>query len=103
MAVGEETIRTLIFSMDHFVYIIQCADNTLYTGYTTDIKKRITEHNGEGSSVTALSAGARYTRGRRPVQLVYSEKFATRSEAMQREYAIKQLSRPEKQTLIGRK
>lgn len=89
-------------NMTHFVYVIQCADNTLYTGYTTDIDKRVTEHNGEGGTATAQSAGARYTRGRRPVELVYSEKFATRSEAMQREYAIKQLSRPEKQKLISK-
>ncbi len=89
--------------MSHFVYVINCADDSLYTGYTTDIEKRVTEHNGEGSSVTALSAGARYTRGRRPVKLVYSEKFATRSEAMQREYAIKQLTRTEKKKLIGQK
>lgn len=89
--------------MAHFVYVIKCADNTLYTGYTTDIEKRIIEHNGEGITATAQSAGARYTRGRRPVELVYSEKFVTRSEAMQREYAIKQLSRLEKNTLIGEK
>ena len=86
--------------MSHFVYVIKCSDETLYTGYTTDIEKRVAEHNGEGGTATAKSAGARYTRGRRPVELVYSEKFATRSEAMQREYAIKQLSRPQKQALI---
>lgn len=86
--------------MVHYVYVVQCADNTLYTGYTTDIEKRLAEHNGEGSTVSARSAGARYTRGRRPVELVYKEEFKTRSEAMQREYAIKQLTRPEKERLL---
>lgn len=90
-------------SMFHFIYVIQCADDTLYTGYTTDIEKRLIEHNGEGGTLSARSAGARYTRGRRPVTLVYQEKFSTRSEAMQREYAIKQLSRLEKKVLIAQK
>ncbi len=88
--------------MKHFVYIILCADNTLYTGYTTDIEKRMLEHNGTGDTKAARSAGAKYTRGRRPITLVYSEKFKTRSEAMQREYAIKQLPRQEKMKLVNR-
>lgn len=87
----------------HYVYVLQCADGTLYTGYTTDIKKRLTEHNGEGETISARLAGARYTRGRRPVVLVYQEQFLTRSEAMQREYAIKQLSRLEKEVIIASK
>lgn len=82
--------------MAHFVYMALCADGTLYTGYTTDVEKRLIEHNGEGKTKTAKSAGARYTRPRRPVTLVYTESFATRSEALQREYAIKQLTRSEK-------
>ena len=81
------------------MYILHCADGSLYTGYTTDLDKRLTEHNGEGDTVTAKSAGARYTRGRRPVKLVYHEILATRSEATQREYTIKQLSRSEKEQL----
>lgn len=85
----------------HFVYVLKCADDTLYTGYTTDLDKRLTEHNGEGDTKTTLSAGAKYTRGRRPVEIVYHEKFGTRSEAMQREYAIKQLKRKEKEELIA--
>jgi len=87
--------------MSHFVYVIKCVDKTLYTGYTTNIEKRLSEHNGDGSTATAQSAGARYTRGRRPVELVYSEKFNSRSEAMRREYAIKKLSRSEKVSLIS--
>jgi len=85
----------------HFAYIVQCADGTLYAGYTTDLKQRVAEHNGEGETKSARSAGARYTRGRRPVVLVYSESFATKQEAMSREYAIKQLSRTEKEQLIN--
>lgn len=81
---------------DHFVYILKCADGTLYTGYTTDIKKRIDEHNGVGNK-----PGARYTRGRRPVALVYQEEWPTRSKAQQRECAIKTLPRGDKLQLCG--
>jgi putative endonuclease len=80
-----------------FVYLLRCADNTLYTGITTDLKRRLDEHNGENSS----KKGARYTRHRRPVVLVYSETLATRASASQREYAIKQLSRTAKDQLIS--
>ncbi len=76
----------------HHVYILECADGTLYTGYTTDVERRLAEHNA--------GAGARYTRGRTPVRLVHTEDFATKSEAMRREYAIKQLRRARKQALI---
>ncbi len=75
--------------MEYFVYIVECADTTLYTGITTDLERRLTEHNQS-------EKWAKYTRVRRPVTLVYSEKHASRSEACQREYAIKQLSREEK-------
>ncbi|NCN11952.1 GIY-YIG nuclease family protein [Candidatus Kaiserbacteria bacterium] len=85
--------------MTHFVYMVRCADGTFYTGYTTDIEKRLAEHNGVGLTKTALSAGARYTRSRRPVKLVHKESFHTRSEALKREYAIKQLSRDQKRLL----
>lgn len=87
--------------MAHFVYIVQCGGGTLYTGYTTDVVKRIIEHNGEGETKTARSAGARYTRAHRPVTLVYSESLPTRSAALKREYSIKQLSRSQKLELIG--
>ncbi len=73
------------FMTDWYVYMLRCADGTLYTGITTDLARRVQEHN-------AGKAGARYTRSRRPVALVYSETVANRSEASQREYAIKQLS-----------
>lgn len=80
-------------SSNWFVYILQCADNTLYTGITTDLERRVSEHN-DGK------LGARYTRARRPVSLVYSEPCKNRSEASKREAEIKQLSRPAKQLLV---
>ena len=76
----------------HHVYIIECDDGTYYTGYTTDVERRVTEHND--------GVGAKYTRGRRPVELVHVESFDTQSAAMQREYAIKQLGRPAKEQLV---
>lgn len=79
-----------------FVYLLRCADNSLYTGITTDLNRRLAEHNGENGSMK----GARYTRSRRPVCLVYSEILASRASASQREYAIKQLSRTAKEQLI---
>ena len=69
-------------------YILLCADGTLYTGWTSDIEKRLAAHNA--------GRGAKYTRGRRPVTLLYSEACATKSEAMSREAAIKKLSHEEK-------
>ena len=78
--------------MNNYVYIVQCADATYYTGWTNDLKKRIEAHNA--------GKGAKYTKSRRPVQLVYYETYATKSKAMAREYAIKQLSRQEKAQLI---
>jgi putative endonuclease len=76
----------------HYIYVLRCADETFYCGYTTDVERRVTEHNGKGKL-----AGARYTRGRRPVQLVHQESFSTRSEAQKREAAIKKMSRKEKE------
>jgi putative endonuclease len=86
--------------MSHFVYIVRCADDSLYTGYTTNLEKRMAAHNGEGNTKTARSAGARYTRARRPVTLLYHESYPTKSIALQREFQIKQLERKEKLALI---
>ncbi|WP_280535492.1 GIY-YIG nuclease family protein [Halopenitus sp. POP-27] len=72
--------------------MLECADGTLYTGYTTDVDRRVAEHDS--------GKGAKYTRGRTPVELRYVESFDTRSAAMSREYAIKQLSRAEKDRLL---
>lgn len=77
----------------NYTYIIKCADNTLYTGWTTNLKKRIDCHNS--------GKGAKYTRTRIPVTLAYYEAFSTKQEAMRREYQIKQLSRREKEALIA--
>ena len=79
----------------NYVYILKCADGTLYTGWTNDLEKRLRAHN-EGR-------GAKYTRGRLPAELVYYEAFEERSEAMGREWAIKQLTREQKLQLIRRK
>ena len=77
----------------YFAYIIRCADGTLYTGYTDDIARREAVHNS--------GRGAKYTRSRLPVKMVYHESFATRSEAMKREYTIKRLSWEQKLKLIA--
>jgi putative endonuclease len=76
-----------------YVYILECCDKTLYTGCTNNIEKRIYEHNHTG-------AGARYTRGRRPVTLIYIECCSTLSDALKREVQIKKLSRARKLLLI---
>ena len=79
-----------------YIYILQCADSTLYTGIARDLQKRVRQHNGE------VVGGPRYTRGRRPVQLVWSDVAPDRGAALRREAAIKKLSRPEKLSLIRR-
>lgn len=76
-----------------YTYILKCSDGTYYTGWTNDLDKRLKAHNGGKS-------GAKYTRNRRPVTLVYYEEFYDKQEAMRREYAIKQLTRKEKEALI---
>lgn len=76
----------------NYTYIVECADGTLYTGWTNNLEKRIQAHNS--------GAGAKYTRSRRPVKLVYFESFPTKEEAMSREWHIKQLTRREKKKLI---
>lgn len=76
-----------------FVYMLRCADGSLYTGVTTDIARRLAEHNGEGGP------GARYTRGRRPVTLAYIEPADSRTAATRREAAIKRLDRARKLAL----
>jgi len=77
---------------DHYVYVLECADGTFYTGYTTDVERRVAEHDA--------GEGAKYTRGRTPVELVYRERFDSQSAAMSRGYELKQLSRREKERLI---
>lgn len=79
----------------YFVYIVECADGSYYTGFTTNIKRRLNEHN------YSFKRGAKYTRSRRPVKLVHQEEHPTRSQALKREYAIKKLSRKKKQIIIN--
>ena len=76
----------------NYTYILRCSDNTLYTGWTNNLEKRLKDHNA--------GVGAKYTKPRRPVELIYFEEFETKEEAMKREYAIKKLSRLQKEFLI---
>ena len=78
----------------YHLYILRCADDTLYTGITTDLTRRVAEHNSS-------PVGAKYTRARRPVVLVYSRCFRTRSNALRAESQVKHLSRTAKLSLIG--
>ena len=77
----------------YYIYILKCADKTLYTGITVDLNRRLTEHNDS-------KLGAKYTRMRRPVKLIYSKKFRNRSLASKEEVRIKNLSRKDKLELI---
>jgi putative endonuclease len=79
-------------SGNHYVYVLECADGTFYTGYTTDPERRVDEHDA--------GEGAKYTRGRTPVDLRHVESFESKSAAMSREYEVKQLSRRAKVRLI---
>ncbi len=79
----------------NYTYVLQCKDHTLYTGWTNNLKERVKKHN--------LGEGAKYTRSRLPVRLVYYEVFESKEAAMRREYQIKHLSRKEKLALIKRK
>lgn len=76
----------------NYTYVVECKDGTFYTGWTNNLEKRIDDHNG--------GRGAKYTKARRPVTLVYYETFETKEEAMRREYAIKQMRRGEKEKMI---
>lgn len=78
----------------NYTYMVKCKDGSLYTGWTNDLDKRVAAHNA--------GKGAKYTKSRRPVELVYYEAFCTKEEAMSREYAIKQLAAEEKRRLIER-
>ena len=80
--------------MPYYVYILRCADDTLYTGITTDLARRLEEHNSSAK-------GARYTRARRPVVLVHSEQCADKSAALRREIALKRLSKTAKLSVIA--
>ena len=76
----------------YYVYLLECQDKTLYCGYTTDIAKRVAKHN--------QGKGAKYTKGRLPVRLVYKEQYNSKTEALKREYDIKHFSRKNKLALV---
>lgn len=76
----------------NYTYIVRCRDGTLYTGWTNNLEKRMEAHNS--------GKGARYTKSRRPVKLVYYEEFETKEEAMSREYAIKHMKKSKKEKLL---
>lgn len=76
----------------NYTYVLECGDGSLYTGWTNNVEKRLEAHNS--------GKGAKYTKSRRPVRLVYLEEFETKEEAMRREYAIKHMSRKEKLQMI---
>jgi putative endonuclease len=94
-AATEPTAASTPADTTFWVYVVRCADDTLYTGVARDVEKRMAEHNGAGTR------GARYTAARRPVALVYQAVFANRSLAQREEARIKSLSRSDKQVLIG--
>lgn len=77
----------------HYIYIVECSDGTLYTGYTTNIEKRIKTHNEK--------KGAKYTRGRIPVKLMYYEEFEFKEDALKREVQIKKFNKNKKLKLIN--
>lgn len=77
----------------HYVYILECSDGSYYTGYTNNLEKRIDMHQS--------GKGAKYTRGRTPVELLFSEVYESKTEAMQAEYRIKKLTRKQKEQYIG--
>ena len=88
-----KVVRKTASKISHYIYILECADRTLYVGYTTDLKRRLGEHN-------TSKLGARYTKSRRPVALRHSEKFKTRSDALKRECQIKKWKRGDKLKLL---
>ena len=79
----------------NYTYILKCKDGSLYTGWTNDLEQRVAAHN--------TGKGAKYTKARRPVELVYFEEFETKEQAMKIEYAIKQMARKDKLELVRRK
>ena len=79
----------------HFLYVLECNDTSYYAGYTTDLERRVKQHNA--------GKGAKYTRVRKPVRCIYSEEFSTKREAMQAEYAFKQLTRVKKQDYMSKR
>ena len=82
-----------------WTYLLRCADNTFYCGSTTDLERRIAEHNAPPTNI--LHKGAKYTRGRQPLTLLWSEEQLSLGAALKREYQIKQMNRVQKEALLG--
>lgn len=82
----------MVNNVNHYIYILECGDGSYYTGYTNDLTQRLRKHE-EGK-------GAKYTRGRGPLRLVFKESFSTKQEAMRMEFAVKKLNRSEKERII---
>ena len=80
--------------MSYYFYILRCADNSLYSGITSNLEKRVREHN------SVNSRGSKYTRAKRPVKLIYSEKYRSKKTAMKREIEVKRLTKVEKEKLV---
>jgi len=89
---GKQTGLSQKKRTEAYTYMVRCGDGSFYTGWTYDPEKRVAAHNS--------GKGAKYTKSRLPVELIYAERFSTKEEAMSREYAIKQLTRAEKERLI---
>lgn len=87
-------LRRPLSEMTNYVYILACADGTFYTGWTTHLEQRVETHN--------QGRGAKYTRSRRPVKLLYWEEYSDKGEALRREAAIKKMTRKQKEELVGR-
>lgn len=81
----------------YYFYVVRCSDNSLYCGQTNNLDKRIKEHN------SGKSRSAKYTKGRRPVRLIYSEKYQTLQEAMKRETEVKKFTKTKKEWLVSGK
>lgn len=77
----------------YYLYLLRCSDNSLYCGQTKDLRRRINEHNGNNSK-------SKYTRSRRPIKLVYFEKYKTVNEALKREFKIKKMTKTKKEALV---
>jgi putative endonuclease len=77
-----------------FLYVVRCCDNSLYTGITTDVRRRIAEHRGKGKN------GAKYLRGKSPLRLVYKRRIGTRSEALKAEHRVKRMKKGEKEAMV---
>ena len=77
-----------------YFYIVRCADDSLYSGITTNLKRRVEEHNSD-------KLGARYTRSKQPVQLIYNETFSSKSLALKREWEVKKMTKKEKELLLA--